>query len=1044
MTTREGTFTTTAGALARLGFGDGERALRLLREAGIDPADHRALTAALGAAADPDQALTGLVRIAEQADDPAELLEALASDADLRARLTAVLGASDALTDHLVRHPGDWRELRGPDAARTPTAAELRAGLLHTVGADPTSPAPAADPDTAGGAPSRALRAAYHRRVLRLAGRDLTGAADLPAVGAELADLAAAVLDASLAVARGESPEDAARCRLAVIGMGKCGGRELNYVSDVDVVFVAEPADGADEYDAMQAATRLASRMMAIPAETDTEGTLWEVDAALRPEGKNGPLVRPLSGHIAYYERWAKTWEFQALLKARPVAGDAELGRAYSDAIGPMVWRAADRPGFVEDVQAMRRRVVAHIPAAEAARELKLGPGGLRDIEFSVQLLQLVHGRADAALRSGNTLQALEALSAGGYVGRSDAAGLASSYRFLRRVEHLLQLHKLRRTHLLPDASSASGQEALRRLGRALGHAANPVSDLTAAWKRVAGDVRRLHEKLFYRPLLNAVARLPGDESRLTPEQAGERLGALGFADPKGALRHLQALTSGVSRRASIQRTLLPVMLGWFSDAPRPDAGLLGFRQVSDALGATPWYLRLLRDDVRVAERMARVLGSSRYATDLLLRAPEAVAMLAGDEELARRPTAQLATEAEAALRRHDDGETAVAAVRALRRRELFRTAAADLLGVADIGEVGRSVSAISRVTVDAALRAAERATAARHAAPAERDGRRPDGAEAEAARTEGARADGAVTDARASAPARVAVIGMGRFGGRELTYASDADVMFVYEPVEGADPEDARRYAEALVQEMRRLLEMPAADPALVVDADLRPEGRSGPLVRPFSSYRTYYDKWAATWERQALLRAAPVAGDADLGARFMEMVEPVRYPEGGVDAAGVLEIRKLKARMEAERLPRGADPALHTKLGRGGLSDVEWVAQLIQLRHAFEVPELRTTETIPALEAAVTADLLDADDAGTLEVAWRLAARVRGMIMLVRGRPGDSIPSDTGEAGALAEALGYRTDDEGEGAAAQLLQDYRQATRRARTVMERVFYDG
>ncbi|MDA2808648.1 bifunctional [glutamine synthetase] adenylyltransferase/[glutamine synthetase]-adenylyl-L-tyrosine phosphorylase [Nocardiopsis suaedae] len=1024
MTTREGTHTTTAGALARLGFGDGERALRLLEEAGIAPSGHRDLIAALGAAADPDQALTGLVRIAEQADDPGELLEALASDADLRARLTAVLGASDALTDHLVRHPGDWRELRGPDAARTPSAAELRAGFLHTVGADPTSPAPAADPDTAGGAPSRALRAAYHRRVLRLAGRDLTGTADLPAVGAELADLAAAVLDAALAVARGESPEDAARCRLAVIGMGKCGGRELNYVSDVDVVFVAEPADGADEHEAMQAGTRLASRMMAIPAETDGEGTLWEVDAALRPEGKNGPLVRPLSGHIAYYERWAKTWEFQALLKARPVAGDAELGRAYTDAIGPLVWRAADRPGFVEDVQAMRRRVVAHIPAAEAARELKLGPGGLRDIEFSVQLLQLVHGRADTALRSGNTLQALEALSTGGYVGRSDAAGLASSYRFLRRVEHLLQLHKLRRTHLLPDASAPAGQEALRRLGRALGHTANPVTDLTASWKQVAGDVRRLHEKLFYRPLLNAVARLPGDESRLTPEQAGERLGALGFADPKGALRHMQALTSGVSRRASIQRTLLPVMLGWFSDAPRPDAGLLGFRQVSDALGATPWYLRLLRDDVRVAERMARVLGTSRYATDLLLRAPEAVAMLAGDEELARRPTAQLANEAEAALRRHDDGETAVAAVRALRRRELFRTAAADLLGVADIGEVGRSVSAISRVTVDAALRAAERAVAAEHEGRADRSG-------------EG-------TDVRASAPARMAVIGMGRFGGRELTYASDADVMFVYEPAEGADPEDARRYADALVREMRRLLEMPAADPALVVDADLRPEGRSGPLVRPFSSYRTYYDKWAATWERQALLRAAPVAGDADLGARFMEMVEPVRYPEGGVDAAGVLEIRKLKARMEAERLPRGADPALHTKLGRGGLSDVEWVAQLIQLRHAFEVPELRTTETIPAMEAAVAADLLDADDAATLEVAWRLAARVRGMIMLVRGRPGDSIPSDTGEAGALAEALGYSTDDEGEGAAAQLLQDYRQATRRARTVMERVFYDG
>ncbi|GAA1113733.1 bifunctional [glutamine synthetase] adenylyltransferase/[glutamine synthetase]-adenylyl-L-tyrosine phosphorylase [Nocardiopsis composta] len=1002
----------TAGALARQGFGDGARALRLFSGAGIDPGEHPELVGALCASADPDQALTGLTRIAEHLPEQAELLDALAADPDLRARLTAVLGASIALTDHLVRHPGDWRELCGPDAARAPSPSELRAGLLHTVGADPNSAAPAADLEAFGSeGPAPALRAAYHRRVLRLAGRDLTGAADVAEVGAELADLAAATLDAALAIARAEAPEDAAACRIAVIGMGKCGGRELNYVSDVDVVFVAEPAEDAPEdADPMASATRLASRMMAIPADTDGEGTLWEVDPALRPEGRNGPLVRPLAGHVAYYERWAKTWEFQALLKARPIAGDAGLGAAYAEAIAPMVWSAAGRPNFVDDVQAMRRRVIAHIPAAEAARELKLGPGGLRDIEFSVQLLQLVHGRADETLRSGNTLAALEALSAGGYVGRADASGLASSYRFLRDVEHLLQMHRLRRTHLLPDGRTEAGQAALRRLGRALGHTANPVSDLTAAWKRTASEVRRLHEKLFYRPLLNAVARLPEDGVRLTAEQAEQRLEALGFADPRGALRHLESLTAGVSRRAAIQRTLLPVMLGWFSDAPRPDAGLLGFRQVSEALGTTPWYLRLLRDDVRVAERMAWLLGTSRYATDLLLRAPEAVAILDDDADLEQRPTELLQAEAAAALRRHDSMETAVAAVRALRRRELFRTAAADLLEVSGIDTVGHALTAIARVTIDAALQAAGRVVA-------EELGEEPH--------------------------TRMAVIGMGRFGGRELTYASDADVMFVHDPVPGADPAVAGRHAEMLVRELRRLLEMPAADPPLAVDADLRPEGRSGPLVRTFDSYAAYYRRWASAWEWQALLRAEPVAGDAELGERFIELVDPVRYPKDGVGDAEVLEIRRLKARMEAERLPRGADPTLHTKLGRGGLSDVEWVAQLLQLRHAHRIPALRTTGTLPALQAAVDEGLLDAEDCGTLEVAWRLAARVRGAIMLVRGRGGDAIPTDTREVAALAGALGYRSEEDGEGPAAQLLQDYRQATRRARTVMERAFYD-
>ncbi|WP_017572669.1 bifunctional [glutamine synthetase] adenylyltransferase/[glutamine synthetase]-adenylyl-L-tyrosine phosphorylase, partial [Nocardiopsis halotolerans] len=601
----------TAGALARRGFSDSTRALRLMEEAGLDARADTDVIGALAAAPDPDQALLGLLRVLEADSDPAEVLDALREDRELRSRLCLVLGSSSALADHLVRHPGDWRELRGADAARSPEPEEVRRGLMHTVGADPHSPAPTADLAVVGDGSvtdlRHLLRVAYRRRVLRLAGRDLSGLCTVDEVAAELADLAAALLDAALAVARAEHPGDAELCRLAVIGMGKCGGRELNYVSDVDVVFVAEPVgDGGseepvDDQAAMRAATRLATAMMRVPSATDAEGLLWEVDPALRPEGRNGPLVRPLSGHRVYYERWAKTWEFQALLKARPIAGDAELGRAYMDVISPMVWEAAGRKDFVEDVQAMRRRVVAHIPAGEAERELKLGRGGLRDIEFSVQLLQLVHGRTDDRLRSGNTLEALAALSAHGYVGRRDASGLSEAYRFLRRLEHLLQLDRLRRTHLMPDPASEEGPDQLRRLGRGLGMTVDPVRELTDARRRVSSEVRRLHEKLFYRPLLNAVAKLPEEEARLSPEQARDRLEALGFADPGGALRHLESLTSGVSRRAAIQRTLLPVMLGWFSDAPDPDAGLLGFRQVSEALGTTPWYLRLLRDDVRVA-----------------------------------------------------------------------------------------------------------------------------------------------------------------------------------------------------------------------------------------------------------------------------------------------------------------------------------------------------------------------------------------------------------------------------------------------------------
>src|SRR5450755_221465 len=438
---------TLAGRLAVLGFADTARAERLLTEdLQLDVADADAgLVDAIAAAADPDLALTALARLPREA----ALRAALRAGQGLRDRLIAVLGTSAALGEHLVRHPGQWRVLAGPEALRRPEPGELRSELLAAAGAE--------------GDPVTALRVAYRRRLLHLAARDLTGAVTIEQTAAELADLAVAALEAALAIAGARLEREASQCRLAVIAMGKCGGRELNYASDIDVIFVAAPAGGASEDAALRAATQLAAAMISVCSQPAAEGPLFPVDANLRPEGRDGPLVRTLASHRAYYERWAKTWEFQALLKARPVAGDAELGRDYLQALAPMVWQAAQREHFVADVQAMRRRVLAALPAAEAGRQLKLGPGGLRDIEFAVQLLQLVHGRTDETLRVQPTLDALAALAAGGYVGRQDASGLASAYRFLRGVEHLLQLYQLRRTHKLPEDPAV-----LRRIGRAM------------------------------------------------------------------------------------------------------------------------------------------------------------------------------------------------------------------------------------------------------------------------------------------------------------------------------------------------------------------------------------------------------------------------------------------------------------------------------------------------------------------------------------------------------------------------------------------------
>ena len=946
-----------------------------------------------GAAADPDLALTQFLRLVETCG--AKERSGLAADEGFRGRVIDILGTSEALGDHLIRVPDDLSVLADADAlAEAPSARGIRHDLLTAVGADAEVLEPAAADVPAA---TDALRLAYRKQLLGIATRDLSGLVEMEAVATWLSDLADATLEAALAIARTEVGESAFTCRLAVIGMGKCGGRELNYISDVDVIFVAEAVDGFEEADALRAATRLASSLMRACSAVTAEGSIWEVDAALRPEGKQGALVRTLPSHVGYYERWASTWEFQALLKARFAAGDADLGNRYVDRIFEFVWAAAERPDFVSDVQAMRRRVEDHLPAASADREIKLGPGGLRDVEFSVQLLQLVHGRSDVMLRSPTTLVALEALATWGYVGRGDASALTEAYRFLRTLEHRLQLRRLRRTHTLPEDESE-----LRVLARSIGLRTDPVTELTKEWKRHQRQVRRLHEKLFYRPLLQSVARLEAGEARLSLQAAEERLEALGYSDPAGAIRHLQALTSGVSRRAAIQRTLLPVMLGWFADGPNPDAGLLGFRQVSDELGATPWYLRLLRDESVAAQRLAFLLSASRYATDLLLQAPESVKMLAEDAELMPRDKNTLAGEAAALIQRQEDPRAAVGALRSMRRRELFRLAVSDLLDRIDVARLGPALSDLAEVTVSAACEVAVRSVVG-----------------------EGER----LTD--------LAVIAMGRFGGRELGFASDLDVMFVHEPRAGADETAAGRQAMAIAEELRSLLMAPSTDPPVDLDADLRPEGKAGPLARSLASFAAYYERWSSPWEAQALLRAMPVAGSEQVGRAFTDLIDPLRWPVDGMDEAAVREARRLKARMESERLPRGADPTMHTKLGRGGLSDVEWSVQLLQMEHAAEHAPLRTTNTLEALEGCVEVGVLDAKDAQTLRVAWLMASSVRDAIVLVKARPGDMVPSDVNELAAIAAVLGRR------GASVdQLRDDYLRVTRRARGVMERIFY--
>jgi glutamate-ammonia-ligase adenylyltransferase len=672
------------------------------------------------------------------------------------------------------------------------------------------------------------------------------------------------------------------------------------------------------------------------------------------------------------------------------------LGRQFLDLVRPFVYPERLSPEAIREIRGMKARAERALASKGIAnREVKRGPGGIRDIEFAVQLLQLVHGRRDATLRGASTLEALAALARGAYVGDEDAADLAEAYRFLRRIEHRLQLAQERQTHTVPPDEARQ-----RTLGRAMGF--RDVAEQTALeafeveWRRIQALVRRIHEKLFYRPLLERFAQAPA----LNPDAAQERLGALGFRSPGRSLKFLGDLTSGLSRRAQLMRTLLPVMLDWMADAPDPDLAVSSFRDIALRVGGNPSALGALRDSPPVVELLCRVLGTSRLLGEYLLHVPDMVAALADPRTLQRKSREEFIAEALKTVEWRGDPEARDAAIRRLKRREVLRIACRDLAGGASVEEVGRELAHLA----EAALHAATSSLQDEHPAPH---------------------------------GARFCVIGMGKLGGEELNYASDIDVMFCYDaPEERSGHPWAQTMSEGLLQ---RLAATTEEGQAFRVDATLRPEGKDGPLVRSLASFRAYYERWAKPWEFQALIKARPVAGDPTLGRQFLDLVRPFVYPER-LSPEAIREIRGMKARIEKERIGPREDPKFQLKVGVGGLVDVEFTVQLVQLRHGHRDPRLRAQSTVPAIAAAAELGLFDLEKARWLVDAYRFLNRARNVLYLVRGRPQDALPQQPEDLEILARALGYAAP----GARVQFVEEYRRVTRRCRQVCEDVFYGG
>ncbi len=857
-----------------------------------------------------------------------ELDEWLAAGAGRARRLVSVLAASRALT-RLVTTTPEALEVLGDVERRAPVDAVTIDRLTRWK----------------------------QLELLRLAARDLDGLDDLAAVGRGLADLATDVIEAACQMGGTQG--------LAVIGMGKLGGRELNYSSDVDLIFVG---DGPP--DELEAGAR---HVM------DLTRHCFRVDANLRPEGRDGRLVRTIDSYEAYWDRWAEPWEFQALLKADPVAGEAELGLRFHETAQRWLWSHPFSADDLRSLRAMKHRAEELvIRRGLNEREIKRGPGGIRDIEFTVQLLQLVHGHADADIRSPNTLLALQEMAAAGYVDANDADALVRAHAFLRTVEHRLQLVDEQQVHTVPDDPAA-----VERLARVMGYRDTAGSDASAAlWQELRRQqltVRGIHERVYFRPLLEAFASTDG---ALSPDAAVARLVAFGFTDARRTQAAVRELTRGLNRASRLMQQMLPLMLDWLSTSPDPDLGLLQLRNLLGAKSRHATLVEAFRESPQAAQRLCEVLGTSRLLGDTLAHNPDLVGRLPDPARLATPARSALVRSASSAASWRTTAAERQDALRRWNDRNRFGVAARDLFGQSDVSTVGRDLTTLGEAAVEVAL--------------ADLDPQVP-----------------------------FAVIAMGRFGGAELSYASDLDVIFAFDGAGAADAAEADRVATALVRFVggptpaQRLYEM---------DADLRPEGRQGSMARSLEAFRSYWEHYALVWERQAMIRARPVAGDLDLGQRLIDLLAPAVW-DGGLSAEDTREIRRLKARVERERIPAGEDPAFHLKLGRGSLSDIEFTAQLLQLRHG-----VTGTSTVAALESLTATRVLDRTDADILIEAYRFCEGTRNRWYLVNSSPGDALPGQPNELLWLARSLGTTPTE--------LREHYRRVTRRARRVVERVFY--
>ncbi len=933
--------------------------------------------------ADPDRALVNFERLVAALPNPNIFYHYLHESPDRLELLVKIFAHSQALADTLTRNAEHFHFLLAAQTLEKPREKAWLTNELQRLLLSIRVPAQKYD----------AIRRFRRRETLRIGARDLVGGAAVEETTLELSNLADVCLQSVFEIALGAlraqyrlKPDAvSATDRFSIIGMGKLGGQELNYSSDVDVIFIyGEEGTLTPTLTNHQFFTKLAEEIIRAVGTSSAEGNIFRIDLRLRPEGKSGPLVRSLDSCENYYAEFGETWERMALIKARPVAGDEKVGKEFIEMVQPFVYARHAGENVIQQMAALKKRIEEEVVReGHLTRHVKLGIGGIREIEFIVQAFQVLRGARLVQLRDRNTLRTLATLVKTKTLSAPEATALADAYRFLRNVEHRLQMEMELQTHTIPDE-----EQALYRLARSLGF--DSVKKFYAAQEARTTAVRKIYESVLADAGVSGVTKTA--ETLLAPDKLPQALAEAHFADIPAALKVVENLWEGPGFGHVSQRTkdlfvsLFPTLLTCSAQVADPDAALARFDKFVSAYGSRGLLYEIFASHPKLVEMLMKLGDASRFLSEALVRQPELLDEISSgalsDPKGLDRLYGELCAPQE------EDSDSMLVA-RRWKQSEMVRIGIEDVMGLVDLEQMYTEMTALAEACLRFAVQHVQQELGLK---------RLP-----------------------------FLVIGMGKFGGRELGYGADLDVLFV-----GGNGVNDQTQAIKLASNVIDFMSRPTSAGALfTVDPRLRPDGTKGTLASSLDAHRDYYAKRAQLWERQALTKARFVAGDPKLGQDFMQMVHGIVYGRAAT-AEELEQVRQMRHRIETERGDQ-QHIDLEFKTGPGGLVDVEFLVQGLQLRYGHDHPQLRTAHTLAVLNRLTALGLIEEDQSAALRTNYFFLRRIESVLRRVDNTSLSKIPLDDHEQQRLGTRLGFAT-------AAEFLRTYRHTTRKTRELYEKL----